>query len=154
MKKVFFILFMAVFHSKISLGQSIDFIIQVNDTLQYEQFTGMVLIFNKGRAETRIPVDYFPGRLVLSKEAWDHINADTTANFTLYFNYHTHWGKDQQIAQFDVELNWKLIHQRYLVLNMYDFRNKKYERWYRGITKGNYLAELRFPNSGIYIRKE
>jgi hypothetical protein len=30
-----------------------------------------------------------------------------------------------------VDQNWRLLHQRYLVLNIYDFRDKKYKRWYR-----------------------
>jgi hypothetical protein len=43
--------------------------------------------------------------------------------------------------------------QPYLILNIYDFRDKKYSAWYQNDRKQEFVSELVYPNSGILIRK-
>jgi hypothetical protein len=149
--KIFLLL---IFISKIDFGQSVNLVIQVNEKLIIEGIEGMYLNFGSGNNAKKIAVDYVPGKLTLNKEAWNIINADTSTKFSLHFDYYSYSNNNQQVANFYADLNWRLLNQTYLVLNIYDFRDIKYKRWYQWHTDKNFLAEFRFPNSGIYIRKK
>jgi hypothetical protein len=152
MKKAFCILILTLFFTKIILGQSVNLIIQVNEKLVIGEISRMYLIFGSGIDARKINTDYVPGKLTLSKDAWQIINSDTPIKFSLHFDYTTYVKNNQQVANFDVDLTRQALNQSYLVLNIYDFRNKKYKNWYKSYTDKEFLAELRFPNSGMYIR--
>jgi hypothetical protein len=47
-----------------------------------------------------------------------------------------------------------LIGQPSLILNVYDFRDKKYKRGLGYLTNENFLCEYEFPGSGQYIWKK
>ncbi len=88
------------------------------------------------------------------KKANSFINSNNFTKFALHFNYNTFFKGKHEVANFYVDLTQDKLKQPYLILNIYDFRNKKYKSWYQWHTEKDFLAELRFPNSGLYIRKE
>ncbi len=111
------------------------------------------MVFDSVESRKPFDINYVPGDLIINDEAWNKINSDSSAKIFLKFDYNTFSKNHQKIANFFVELTrWKLK-QRYLILNIYDFRDKKYKQWYQWHTDKKFLAELNFPSSGIYIRQ-
>jgi len=153
MKKTIYILIYFVFISKVDFGQSVNMIIQVNEKLKYEDFGSIYLTFGSNNDSKRYPAGYMPGRLTIDKDAWDILEADSSVKCTLHLDYYAYKNNAQNVTNFYVNLNLRLLVQPYLVLNIYDFRDKKYKSWYQWHTYQNFLAEFRFPNSGHYIRK-
>ena len=138
--------------SFIGSAQNVNLVIQVNEKLVVGSISGMYLLLDSGPLAKQIPVSYVPGDLLISKAAWTIINSDTTNKLSLHFNYNTYLKKNEETA-FYVNLTREQLTQPYLLLNIYDFRDKKYRKWYQWHTDKNFLAELRYPNSGVYIRK-
>ena len=127
--------------------------IQVNDKLVRSGLNSFNLKFGSGENEKFIPVDYMPGELILTMETWEQINSDSLNKFSLSFNYTTYHNKVQTTANYYVGLSREKLQQRYLILNIYDFKDKKYKHWYQWHTDKSFLAELEHPNSGLYIRR-
>lgn len=140
--------------SNLGICQSVNLIIQVNDKLVESGFTDIHLKLIVGEEAKTISVNYVPGDLVLNLEAWNLINSDSSVKISLHFNYNGHHSNTEETAHFYVDLTRDNLKQKYLILNIYDFTNKKYKRWYQWHTKNQFLAELKFPNSGAYIRKK
>jgi len=130
-------------------------IIQVNDKLVTFEISGMHLVFENNKKEIEsTQINYIPGELIISDYAWGKINSDSTKKITLKFNYNTYKKNRQKIGNFQVDLTKTILEQPYVILNIYDFRNRKYKRWYQYLTEKDFLAELRYPNSGIYARQK
>ncbi|HEX4374085.1 MAG TPA: hypothetical protein VHZ50_12345 [Puia sp.] len=152
MRKIFcFSMFLLSF-ARILVAQSVNLVIEVNEKIVIGEIGRMYLIFGSGVDEKKISADYVPGKLTLSQDTWKIINSDTSIKFSLHFDYTTYKKNIQQIANFYVDLSQKKLNQSYLILNIYDFRDRKYKNWYKSYTDKEFLAELRFPNSGMYIR--
>jgi hypothetical protein len=130
-------------------------IIQVNDKLVTFDISVMHLVFENNKKEIEsTQINYIPGKLIISDYAWGKINSDSTKKITLKFNYNTYKKNRQKIGNFQVDLTKTILEQPYVILNIYDFRNRKYKRWYQYLTEKDFLAELRYPNSGIYARQK
>ena len=152
--RISYILILFFCFSTTLFSQNINLIIQVNDKLVIDGISSIYLKFGSGSNEKRIPVNYVPGDLIITSEAWNQINSDTAATFSLNFDYSTSNKQKQQITNFYAALTRYKLTRPYLILNIYDFRDKKYKHWYQWHTDKEFLAELRFPNSGLYIRKK
>ena len=73
--------------------------------------------------------------------------------FYLFFDFYTYRKEETQIKKFKIELSRKILENPYLIINIYDFRNRKYKRWFQYLTKEDYLVQLTFPNSGLWVRQ-
>jgi hypothetical protein len=136
---------------KICFAQNANVIIQVNGKLIIDGIAGLYLMCDSCKSTKKTSVGYVPGNLIFSKEAWSMINSSYKVTFR--FDYYTYLNGKPKIANFFVELNKNLLNQQYLIINIYDFRDKKYKKWYQGSTSNkDFLAELIYPNSGVYIR--
>jgi hypothetical protein len=135
------------------LGQNSNFIIQVNEELVIDGILKPTLTFNSETEKfSSTALKYVPGNLILSDDLWSKILSDTTSGFVLSFNYQTFEKKKTDIAQFEIKLTKEDFLREYIVLNIYDFRDKKYKKWYQLYTDKNYLVNKMFPGSGIYPR--
>jgi hypothetical protein len=138
-------------------GQSVNLILEVNGKVINSGFANIYLCFGDGKNAKKFYVDYQPGDLVLNEEVLSIIKSDTINKFFLHLDYYNYEykGNEQGIANFDIELTRNLIEERYLIADIYDFRNKKYKRQYQYLTKDNYLVQFTFRDSswkkGIYI---
>jgi len=141
--------------SNFCFGQNSNMVIQVNDELVTFEISGMHLIFEdeKGKIESH-QIGYIPGELVLNKSNWGKINSDSVKKITLSFNYSNFEKKKEWHGNYKIELSKNILEQPYVILNIYDFSNRKYKRWYQYLTDNEFLAELRYPNSGIYVRQK
>lgn len=137
-----------------SFGQNANVIIQVNNKLiKNGELAAMYLKCDSCSNVRKISIGYIPGDLMLDKEAWTMI--ETSNEFSLHFDYYTYSKGKQKIANFFVDLNKEILKQSYLIINIYDFRDRKYRKWYQWHTANKeFLAELEYPNSGVYIRQE
>jgi hypothetical protein len=151
MKNLYLYIFLLA--TQFCFSQNINFIIQVNDRLLNQgEIANLYFVF--GNEAKKYYVNYYPGDLILDEKVLSAINSDTLNKFYLHFDYYTYKKDNQQIANFDIEFNKSLLQKPYLIANVFDFRDKKYKHWYQWITKEEYLVQLTFPNSGLYIRKK
>jgi len=133
-------------------SQNINVIIQVNErTLMDGEVSNLYIKLENNDTLYR-SINYYPGDLILSKELLQKINNDSIPKLKLHFDYYTYKKGNQEIANFHIELNKGLLNQRYLIIDVYDFRDKKYKKWYQQYTKENYLVQLIYPQCGYYIR--
>jgi hypothetical protein len=149
MKNFFKLLFtLAVYQS--GVAQNANVILQVNEQVVSGTIGNMHMSFYIDDS-VKNSVDYYPGELMIEPEIWDKINDSENEPFTLHFDYYTYEKGKQKIANFNIELTAKLLKQPYLIITVYDFRNKTYRERYSCLTDKEYLVQLTYPNSGIYI---
>ncbi|MXN91492.1 hypothetical protein GR160_09650 [Flavobacterium sp. Sd200] len=130
-------------------AQNVNVILQVNGvTLKHGEVANLYIKF---KDEIHRP-NYYPGDLILDKEVFELIKTDSIGEFTLHFDYYSYKKSKQEIANFDIKLNKKLIMGPYLMIDVFDFRDKKYKHWYQYLTKEDYLVQLIYPQCGIYVR--
>ncbi len=150
-KKLFLIIILGI--SNISLAQNSNFIIQVNNEIITDGIIGLKLIYNvDNKKESSTDLKYVPGNLILNKKLWSKINSDSTNEIILSFNYQTFKKNKNEITNFQLSLSKNDFKRDYVIIDIYDFRNRKYKKWYQNYTDKNYLVNKVFPGSGIYPR--
>jgi hypothetical protein len=154
MRSVYFALSYLLF-SNFALSQNANVILQINGrTLNYGEVSNIYLKFEENDNSKIYRPVYYPGDLILNEEIWGIIKSDTVTNFYLHFDYYTYRRGEQNIANFEIQLNRKLLEGPYLIIDVFDFRDEKYKHWYQYLTKENYLVELTYPQSGFYVRRK
>lgn len=129
-----------------------NLIIQINDKLILEGLQNIYITTDQAELK-KIYVDYVPGDLILADSVYNLLSSEKIEGFKLHFSYVTHGNRKSENANFHVGLSKNVFSLPYLILNVYDFRDRKYRNWYQHLTKENFLVERIFPNSGIYIRR-
>tara|TARA_R110002167_G_scaffold7772_2_gene36402 strand:- start:1838 stop:2302 length:465 start_codon:yes stop_codon:yes gene_type:complete len=152
-KKIIIITFLLAL-GFVTYGQESNVIIQVNDKLVLDGFANSFVKVNYDGKLRSFPVDYTPGKLKLSEKVWNIISQDSTGKFNLHFDFYTFKKQKSKIANFKAELTLGLLKSDYLIINIYDFRDRKYRKWYGPYTDEKYLVEFRYPNGPIHVRHE
>ena len=148
--KLCFLLFLGF--GQIGFGQNLHIVIEVNERLITSEISGAYLNFeNADGTKSRKLVGYYPGELVLQIEDWEKINSESTKNIILTFDYNTYNGNRHQIGNFEIELQKYHFEKRYLILRVYDFRERKFKKRYGCLTDKDFIVELNFPQGGILI---
>ena len=135
-----------------SYGQNGNVIIQVNDELVMSGIGNTYVKVNDDGTERSLGVDYVPGNFTVGQKVWEFIEKDSSKTFDFHFDYYTSKRKKLDIKNFKVELSAGLLKKEYLIINIYDFRNRKYRKWYGPYTDKEYLVEFRYPNGPMYPR--
>lgn len=112
----------------------------------------MYVTLDSAKSKQRFPVDYVPGNLRLNDKVITALKMDSTQSLFLHFSYNTYKKQNQQTAHFYAKLTQMQLQQPYLILNIYDFRDRKYRNWYQRSKEQEFVSELVYPNSGILIR--
>ena len=134
-------------------GQNLNMVIEVNERLVVGEIAGAYLNFeNADGTKSRNLVGYHPGELRLQKEDWEKIKAESTKKITLTFDYYALKGKYHNSVNFGIEMQKHHFDKSYLILRVYDFRERKFRKRYGCLTDEKYIAELNFPQGGILIR--
>jgi len=134
-------------------GQNYNIIIQVNDEILLGGIGGLYISNNDKKDEIRIPPQYYVGDLIIPeyrKDDFDNLNE----RFLLSFDYYTYKNNKQEIKRFNIELTRNLLEKPYLIINIYDFRNRKYKKWFQYITDKDYLVQFICPNCPLYIKQK
>ena len=133
-------------------GQNLNMVIDVNDRLVTTEIACVYLSFEYAEGtKDRIAIGYYPGELILEKESWEKIQADKTEKITLTFDYYTLKKGNQEVENFEVEMKKGHFDNRYLILHVYDFREKKYRKKYGCLTDAEYITDFNYPQGGILI---
>jgi hypothetical protein len=154
MKVILYISFFLSTVSHKAVAQNVNLMIQVNETLIYDLITDVYIKVGTDSDSKRLNVSYVPGDLILSEDAWNIINADTSKKISLHFTYLTPLKNHLDTAAFYCDLTRPDFKQPYLILNIYDFRDKKHRYRYQNLTNKNFLAELTYPGSPRFIRND
>ena len=127
-------------------------IIDVNNNLITSEISGVHLTFeNENKTIEKIPIGYHPGELLLDQNSWKKIKSVETKKTILSFTYHTWKRNNQKNVTFEIEMKKYHFDKRYLILHIYDFRERKYRRKYGCLTDENYVFEFNFPQGGILV---
>jgi hypothetical protein len=149
--KLFILLIFGIAHS--GFGQNLNMVIEVNERLVVSEIAGAYLNFeNVDGTKSRNLVGYHPGELILQKEDWEKINAESTKKISLTFDYYALKGRYHNSTNFLIEMQKYHFDKSYLILRVYDFRERKFKKRYGCLTTEKYIAELNFPQGGILIR--
>ena len=151
------IIFFLFFHF-LNFSQSANLIIEVNGKIIISEFYNVYLKFDVEGNSKKINVEYLPGDLRIPEEAWSIIKNQPDKKFTLHIDFHTYEKGKHEVANFDIELSKFLIEQKYLIADIYDFRDKSYKRRYQYITDKNYLVQFYYDAEngvhGIYVPRK
>ena len=135
----------------LSFSQNANLILQVNGEIIKSGFANIYLKIDSEGNSKKIDVDYAPGDLKLTDEFWSILKNEPEKKFFLHVDYYTYKKGKQEVTNFDIELTKYLIEQRYLIADIYDFRDKSYKRRYQYITDKNYLVQFYWqPKNGIH----
>jgi len=147
MKKPFFyILLLLIALSYKATCQNANLVIQINEKLiKGPLYCSITFDSINGQ---RSNVLYLPGELLLDSTIWNKIDKDSTKSFWFHF-YGT---ENLKTTPYFVKLTRRHLKMSYLILNVYDFSDKKYKKMYQWLTDKNYLVEPEFSGSGKYIR--
>ncbi|KUJ53306.1 hypothetical protein [Chryseobacterium sp. JAH] len=131
-------------------SQSANLILQVNGKIITSEFANVYLKFDLENRSKIINVNYLPGDLSLTEEAWEIIKSQPEKKFYLNVDYYTYINGKQGIVNFEIELSKYLLDQKYLIADIYDFRNKSYKRKYQYLTDKHFLVQLYWrPENGV-----
>ena len=131
-------------------GQNGNVIIQVNGKLITQPISSPHIRVNDDGIDRSFGVSYVPGKFAISENVWKFIEKDSSRTFDFNFYYSTFKRKKSYSKKFKVELSDGLLKKEYLIINIYDFRNRKYRKWYGPYTDEDYLVELIYPNGPVY----
>ena len=133
-------------------GQNLNMIIDVNDELLTNYIGDAYLNFeNENGTKEKILIGYHPGELILNENAWNKIKSDETTEITFSFTYSTWKRQKQESVNFKMNMKKYHFEKQYLILHIYDFRERKYRRKYGCLTDQDYIYDFNFPQGGILI---
>lgn len=147
MKKTVLIITLLV--SQLSSSQNHNIVLQVNNEILLGPIANLYVSFQNDSISKNYNLQYYPGELIFNGNLLVKIKEEQ--NFNLHFDYYSYEKGRQEVTNIDIVLTSKLLDQPYLIINIYDFRSRKYRRRYSCLTDKDYLVQLTFPNSGIYI---
>lgn len=98
-----------------------------------------------------IPVDYVPGDMLLSKKSFDVLMSDSVTSIELSFDINTFVKQNHYILNFKTPFPKGLLSEPYLILNIFDFRDKRYKRQLGYLTHDDFISEFSFPGSGTRL---
>jgi hypothetical protein len=90
--------------SKLTVGQDINLIIQVNDRLEQGTFSNMYVTLDTIINHGKYVVDYVPGNLKLPANLLKKLETDSSKTILLHFTYDTYKKGNHQTAYFS--LHW------------------------------------------------
>lgn len=148
--KILIILFFGL--ANFGFGQNLNMIIDINDKLLTNYVGDAYLTFeNNIGSKDKIKVGYLPGELILNEIAWNKIKSEETTKIIFSFTYFTWKKENQDSVNFEINMNKYHFNKDYLILHIYDFRERKYRRKYSCLTDKNYIYDFNFPQGGILV---
>ena len=134
-------------------GQDIkvNLVVLCNEKLVNGEMSNLRVGLTVGDKLVYIPVDYVPGDMLLPKESFDALMSDSVTNIELSFDMNTFVGQKHHILNFKTPFPKGLFSQTYLILNIFDFRDKRYRRQLGYLTQDDFISEFSFPGSGTRL---
>jgi hypothetical protein len=155
MRQLILLIFVVV-TCQCSFGQEtkLNFVIKLNDKLLENGVSNTQLGIETDKDKYMFRVQYYTGDLILPADVMAILNRDSIKSMTLTFDISTFKGEKQDILNIKTNFSKYFITQPYVILNVFDLRDKKFKRQLGHVTKENFLCEYNFPGSGLYIRRK
>jgi len=132
----------------------VNLVIQWNDKLVRQEISNSRLYIETTKEIHNLDVSYNTGDLILPADVTTILNRDSIKSMTLTFDLNSFKRDKHEILNVKANFSKFLIGQPSLILNVYDFRDKKYKRGLGYLTTDNYICEYEFSGSGQYIWKK
>jgi hypothetical protein len=134
-------------------GQDVkaNLVILRNEKLVIEEISAFRFTVIKNNLVTSVSADYIPGELRLTREDFDRLVSDSVATIQLRFDLNSFRGSRHHILNVNTDFKTGLFQQEYLILNVFDFCDKKYKKRFGYLTKGDFISEFSFPGSGTRL---
>ncbi|MGM0579865.1 MAG: hypothetical protein ACQETL_04250 [Bacteroidota bacterium] len=146
-------LYLLVFFTYFGKGQNLNMVIEVNHRLVESDVVGAYLNFETtDGTKSRNLIGYYPGELMLDQEDWEEINSELTKKITLSFNYYDHSRRNDTSLNIEVEMQKEYFDMRYLILRVYDLREKAFKKRYGCLTENDFVTEFSCPDCGVLIQ--
>jgi hypothetical protein len=129
-------------------------VIQLNEKLVYSEVSNVRLHVETDKDNYDFEGTYYAGDLILPTEVIDLLTTDSIKVSRLMFDVYSYKGDRMKILNVKTNFSKVLLDQPFVVLNVYDFRDKKYKRQLGHLTQDNYICEYIFPGSGLYLRRK
>ena len=155
MRKLLLLIFLAgTYYSSFGQDTKVNLVIKLNDKLLEDGVSNTQLAIETDTDKYYVGVQYYTGDLILSADVMTILNRDSIKSMTLTCDISTFKGDKQDILNIKTSFSKYLISQPYVILNVFDLRDKKFKRQLGHVTKDNFLCEYNFPGSGLYIRRK
>ncbi|MDC7998420.1 hypothetical protein POW22_10345 [Gilvibacter sediminis] len=127
-------------------------IIQVNGELCVSGVTNsrIAIEFLDGTKD-EIAVHYVPGNLIVTVNQLEKIQADSVSRISFLFEKPYEKGKFIEYSFFEIEMKKYHFKKDYLILHIYDFKDRRYRRKYGCLTEDEFIYEFEFRGSGTLI---
>lgn len=139
-----------------SFGQDtkVNLIIKLNDKLLEDGVSNTHLAIEADKDRYDVEVQYYTGDLILPADVMMILNRDSIKSITFMFDISTFNRGKQNVLNIKTKFPKYLITQPYIILNVFDLRDKRNKKQLGHVTKENILCEYNFPGSGLYIRRK
>jgi hypothetical protein len=145
-------LYLLAFITQFGQAQNLNMVIEVNERLVESGITSAYLNFEAVDGTTsKNLVSYYPGELVLEPEDWQKINSELTKEIILSFNYTDYSKKRDTSLNIKVGIQKEHFEMPYLILRIYDFKNKKFKKRYSCLTDKDFIAEFGCQGCGVLV---
>ena len=135
-------------------GQTANVSILVNGNFIESGFSRFYLAV-AGSNNKAVAIDYIPGELLLGISGKELLDTENNTKFELSFNYTTQRKGRLETINYIVPITKHQLVSRYAIINVYDFRDKRYKKWYGPHKKDAvYLSEVWTHHGGRLIRYE
>jgi hypothetical protein len=131
----------------------VNFIIQLNDQLVVGDIADLRMYIETNQHKFNIEVNYWPGDLILSEQATRILRQDSIKSATLMFDLYSYKGDKREVLNVKTSFSKFLMEQPYVILNVYDLRDKTYKRQLGHLTQDNYISEYIVQNGGRLARR-
>lgn len=151
--KIPFLLLLLIGTTPSGFGQNLNMVIEVNDRLVTYEIAGAYLNFEElDGSKSRNLVGYHTGELVLQPKDWKKVYSDSTKTIALTFDFYALKGRYHNSVQFGIEMNKYHFNQSYLIVRVYDFRERKFRRRYSCLTDKKFIVDLNYPQGGVLVQ--
>lgn len=124
----------------------------LNDELVVDGIANSRIAIETEKGNYKLDFSYQAGDLILTREAFDVLKSDSIKSATLMFDVYFYRKKNYELLNIKTSFSKFLMQQPYVILNIYDLRDKKNKRQLGYLTKDDYICETVFPNGGRFLR--
>jgi hypothetical protein len=155
MRQLILLIFLAAtYYCSFGQDTKVNLVIKLNDKLLEDGVSNTQLAIETDKDKYNIGVQYYTGDLILAADVMRILNRDSIKSMTLTFDISTFKADKQDILNIKASFFKYFITQPYVILNVFDLRDKKFKRQLGHVTKEKFLCEYNFPGSGLYIRRK
>ena len=147
--KVFFTLILIcnfLFGYSQVIDKKINLIIVIDNEIAVGSiFVTNLYITDEVNNKLKIPVNYYPGSLTLPYSDYEKL-VNNARKVILRFDYYDYSGKQQQVYNYEFELNKEWLKEPFLIFNVFNIDKKQFRKYPPLSKTQNYTFSITSPN--------